>query len=166
MIDPSPPNPSTTRLKILAGHAPSGQAVIEELPCEALDGGSYRLLASPAFAKGIAKGDRGTVNERGEFTLLQRSGNLCVRVIAREGLEELEQGLTSQLEKLGGSCDIKSDRILVYSIHVSCGFQHIEKLLNDALQGASQATWLYGNVYDPADGSTPLNWWQDILKPE
>jgi hypothetical protein len=21
--------------------------------------------------------------------------------------------------------------------------------------------WIYGNVYDPADGVTPLNWWLD-----
>ena len=29
-----------------------------------------------------------------------------------------------------------------------------------------QSAWMYGNVYDPADGETPLNWWLDLLKPE
>jgi hypothetical protein len=24
--------------------------------------------------------------------------------------------------------------------------------------------WYYGNVYDPEDGVTPLNWWEDIAQ--
>ena len=56
--------------------------------------------------------------------------------------------------------------MLVYSIHVSCGFSAIENILNEFVGRDGQSAWMYGNVYDPADGETPLNWWQDLLKPE
>jgi hypothetical protein len=55
---------------------------------------------------------------------------------------------------------------LVYSIHVSCGFSVVEDLLNQVTGKDGRSAWMYGNVYDPTDGQTPLNWWQDILKPE
>jgi hypothetical protein len=67
---------------------------------------------------------------------------------------------------LGGDLDLETPRMLVYSIHVSCGFNTIEDILNRAVGNDGQSAWLYGNVYDPADGQTPLNWWLDLLKPE
>ncbi len=56
--------------------------------------------------------------------------------------------------------------MLVFSIHVSCGFETIEKIMEETVGRDADSTWMYGNVYDPADGSTPLNWWQELLKPE
>ena len=52
-------------------------------------------------------------------------------------------------------------RLLIYSVHVSLGFAAIEALLNAAMD--EQSAWFYGNVYDPADGTTPLNWWLEVL---
>jgi hypothetical protein len=49
---------------------------------------------------------------------------------------------------------------------VSCGFAEIEKVLEEAVQAHGAAAWMYGNVYDPQDGITPLNWWQAILQEE
>ena len=74
----------------------------------------------------------------------------------------MEQNLTSNLEKLGGSLDLQTERALVYSIHVSIGFQTIEKLFNDACGDNPDTVWYYGNVYDPEDGITPLEWWLDF----
>lgn len=156
----------TEIIKLFAGQSPDGQKVMESVPAEFLGEGRYRLLQSPAFARGLAMGDKILLSDKGLPQLEQHSGNLCVRVISREGLDALEQQLTSKLEKLGGTLDINTPRILVYSIHVSCGFDEIEKILNNTLTDSTQATWMYGNVYDPADGQTPLNWWHDILKPE
>jgi hypothetical protein len=70
------------------------------------------------------------------------------------------------LEKMGGDLDLETARMLVYSIHVSCGFNTIEELLNRVLGTDGESLWVYGNVYDPVDGQTPLNWWQALLKPE
>ena len=61
--------------------------------------------------------------------------------------------------------DLETPRLAVFSIHVSIGFQTIETLL-DRITGQFPGTlWYYGNVYDPADGVTPLDWWQAFLAP-
>jgi hypothetical protein len=87
-------------------------------------------------------------------------------VFSRNDINVLADALTPEFEKLGGELDVETPRMLVYSIHVSCGFSTIEDLLNQHVGRDADSTWMYGNVYDPVDGQTPLNWWQDILKPE
>lgn len=154
-------------IEVFAGTGPDGQPVAERLQVKVNEDKSCQLVKSPAFVKGIASGD--TIKflpDSREFEIIKRSGNLCVRVISREDIGLLSEELTPQLEKLGGELDIETPRMLVYSIHVSCGFQTIEKLLNDYVDEEAGSAWFYGNVYDPRDGQTPLNWWQEILKPE
>lgn len=162
----------TTALQIIelfAGTNPDGEPVVERLQVRVNEDDSVQLVRSPAFIKGIASGDTIKVNredpEKPSFELIKRSGNLAVRVFCRGDSTKLSDQLTPQLEKLGGELDMESPRLLVYSIHVSCGFEQIEKILNSVCDGAN-SVWYYGNVYDPVDGQTPLNWWQDILKPE
>lgn len=155
-------------LPLMAGVRPDGQAVIENVPAKKLnDQHWYELESTPAFVKDVARGDVITVNPQqpGEFSLQTRGGNLAIRVLAKSSLSAIRDALTGELEKLGGQLDIESERILVYSIHVSCGFQAIEDILNKFISGRDDCMWLYCNVYDPNDGETPLNWWTDILKP-
>jgi hypothetical protein len=152
-------------IELFAGTGPDGQPVVERLQVKVNDDDSCQLVRSPAFIKGIASGDtikleQGTQN----FSLVKRAGNLCIRVYSRGDTEKLSERLSPQLEKLGGELDTETPRLLVFSIHVSCGFNAIEKILNDNMDADSM--WMYGNVYDPQDGQTPLNWWQEILKPE
>ena len=97
---------------------------------------------------------------------MQRSGNLNLRIFSRDEIAPLADAITPEIEKLGGDLDIETPRMLVYSIHVSCGFSVVEDLLNQHIGKDARSAWMYGNVYDPIDGHTPLNWWQDILKPE
>lgn len=154
-----------TRLELFAGiHPTNQQPVFEQClasPCETE--GKYRLLKSPLFVRGVAALDTLELNNesRGRFKVVERGGNLCLRVFMREPNDALEQQLTGEIEKLGGHLDISSERALVYSIHFGVGFQAIEKLL-DANVKTGEARWLYGNVYD--DQGEPLNWWQDLLK--
>ena len=153
-------------IEIFAGNDPQGQPVVERLAVRQNEDDSFQLVKSPAFTRGLASGD--TVKmlpESKEFEILQHSGNLCIRVYAKQGLGVISEQLTPALEKLGGELDTETPRFLVYSIHVSCGFTAIEELLNKHVHG-NECAWVYGNVYDPADGVTPLNWWNDILKPE
>lgn len=154
-------------IEVFAGTDANGEAVAERVHVRINDDKTCQLVKSPAFVKGIASGDtiKFLSNSR-EFELVKRSGNLCIRIFSREDITALSQDLTPQLEKLGGELDIETPRMLVYSIHVSCGFQTIEKLLKDHIDEDSGNAWFYGNVYDPKDGETPLNWWQEILKPE
>ncbi|WP_295803843.1 DUF4265 domain-containing protein [uncultured Microbulbifer sp.] len=156
-------------IELFAGTNPDGEPVVERMQVRVNEDDSVQLVRSPAFIKGIASGDTIKVNredpEKPSFELVKRSGNLAVRVFCRGDSTKLSDQLTPQLEKLGGELDMESPRLLVYSIHVSCGFAEIEKILNSVCDGAN-SVWYYGNVYDPVDGQTPLNWWQDILKPE
>jgi hypothetical protein len=149
-------------IELFAGIGPDGKPVVERLPVRVNDDDSCQLVKSPAFIKGIASGDTiKLVPNSQEFNLIKRSGNLAIRVISREDIGPIAEQLTPQLEKLGGELDTETPRMLVYSIHVSCGFQDIEKILNTV--ASPSVIWLYGNVYDPKDGQTPLNWWQEIL---
>jgi hypothetical protein len=154
-------------IELFAGLGANGKPIVEKLPVRELETGELQLVQSPAFMKGLASGDviRCDVPNQ-EYEIVQRSGNLSVRVFSRDCIEELGDLLTPELEKLGGELDLETPRMLVYSIHVSCGFSTIEDLLNRYVGKDGRSAWMYGNVYDPVDGQTPLNWWQDILKPE
>ena len=165
----SEPNKSI-ELPFLAGLSAEGEPVFESLRAEFLpdDPNRVRLLQSPLFARNLAAGD--TVRlinpDTAEYELERRSGNLSVRVFRRANVEELNDFLTPAIEKLGGSLDFSTDRALVYSVHVSIGFGLIEEVLNRGCEAYPESVWYYGNVYDPEDGSTPLEWWLDFDKQE
>ena len=154
-------------IELFAGIGANSKPIVEQLQVRELEDGKFQLVQSPAFAKGLASGDVvKMLPETREFDLVQRSGNLSIRVFSRGDIQALADSLTPELEKLGGELDRETPRMLVYSIHVSCGFSTIENILNEFVGRDGQSAWMYGNVYDPTDGQTPLNWWQDILKPE
>jgi hypothetical protein len=162
-----------TTIELIAGRHPNGELVVEKILVNPQpEENSFQLLKSPLFVRGVARTDviqlkKGT---QGQFNIVKHGGNLCVRVFSKQDfnspqMEAIEQALTSELEKLGGDLDIKEARALVYSIHVSCGFNVIEGILNNILSSLPDMAWLYGNVYDP-DSGEPLDWWQPILAPE
>lgn len=153
-------------IELFAGHDPAGQPFVEKLQVDMDDKQQGRLISSPAFVKGLARGDLIRFDSQTQqCEIIQRSGNLCIRVISKDNIAPLAEAITAELEKLGGQLDIETPRLLVYSIHVSCGFKAIEEILGRYVR-SPQSIWLYGNVYDPQDGETPLNWWLDILQPE
>lgn len=160
-------------LELMAGRHPNGELIIEKvLVNPQAENQQYQLLKSPLFIRGVARGDviQLQPTSRGRFLVVQRGGNLCIRVFSKHDfsspqLESLEQHISAAIEKLGGDQDIKEAKALVYSIHVSCGFNAIEKLLGDALSGYQDVAWYYGNVYD-SDSGEPLDWWQAILAPD
>lgn len=152
-------------IQMFAGNDANGQPFVEQLQVKIDDDGLCQLIRSPAFIKGLAAGDIIRINPaHNQFEIKTHSGNLCVRVFSKTDIRPLHEAISPEIEKLGGTLDIETPRMLVYSIHVSCGFAAIEDIL-DRHVGADSA-WLYGNVYNPADGVTPLNWWHDILKPQ
>ncbi|MFT5084651.1 MAG: hypothetical protein ACI9Y1_002706 [Lentisphaeria bacterium] len=154
-------------IELFAGTRPDGTPVVERLQVRGLEDESLQLVKSPAFIQGIASGDVIKLNREDQsFELLKRAGNLCIRVFAKNDIEQLAQDLTPILEKMGGELDFENERMLVYTIHVSCGFAATEQQLNDHVGEDSDSIWFYGNVYDPKDGQTPLNWWQEILAPQ
>jgi hypothetical protein len=154
-------------IELFAGIDAKGQPFLEKLPVRELESGELQLVQSPAFAKGLASGDRLKCSpSTREFEIVQRSGNLSVRVFSKNDINKLADALIADMEKLGAELDLETPRMLVFSIHVSCGFSAIETILNEHIGRDGESTWMYGNVYDPNDGTTPLNWWQEILKPD
>lgn len=168
----------TLNIPLIAGYRPDGEGIVEQVAVTPIRDDSaakttksvvthYRLLRSPAFVRGLAAGDK--ISFPAETTegyeLIKRSGNLCLRVLRKSNMEEVLQVLTPELELLDGVLDVETSRLLVYSIHVSIGFQAIELLLDRITGQFAGTVWYYGNVYDPADGVTPLDWWQAFLAP-
>lgn len=126
----------------------------------------FRLTKSPAFIRGLAADDRilYPVENAATYDLLEHSGNLSIRVFSKHNTEQLDQALTPEIELIDGRIDISSPGLLVYTIHVSIGFQKIEDVLTKVLARFPDTIWYYGNVYDPEDGVTPLDWWQDLAQ--
>jgi hypothetical protein len=154
-------------IELFAGIGANGQPIVEKLPVRELESGELQLVQSPAFAKGLASGDLLKCSPKTrEFEIVQRSGNLSLRVFSKVDITQWADGLIADLEKLGAELDLETPRMLVFSIHVSCGFAAIENIMNQHVHLETNSAWMYGNVYDPNDGVTPLNWWQEILKPE
>lgn len=155
----------SAELNLLAGLDSRGEPIFEKVfaAVEKTDE-QFRLLHSPMFVRGVAKGDliEPLKNRRGEFKVLERSGVLAIRVLAKSGLDRIEQNLTPEMEKLGGAKDIQQTRALVYSIHFAVGFQTLETLFDRFVDGQS-SIWQYGNVYDPQTGEA-LHWWDDLIK--
>ena len=153
-------------LPFLAGINPDGDTVFESLEVELVEDteDEVRLVRSPLLTRNLAAGDKlKVVNpSAAEYELLRRSGNLSIRVFRLHQLEVLAESLTAKIEKLGGSLDRQTDRALVYSIHFSIGFQVIEDLLSAVCKDYPDTVWYYGNVYDPEDGTTPLQWWLEF----
>ncbi|GJM12722.1 MAG: hypothetical protein DHS20C12_11250 [Pseudohongiella sp.] len=165
----SPSNPLATEtfeLPFLAGLNSDGDPVFESLEVELVEDteDEVRLVRSPLLTRNLAAGDKLKVisPSSAEYELLRRSGNLSIRVFRVHQLDVLAESLTAKFEKLGGSLDKQTDRALVYSIHFSIGFQVIEEVLSSACKDYPDTVWYYGNVYDPEDGSTPLEWWKEF----
>ncbi|MCK5880447.1 MAG: DUF4265 domain-containing protein [Sinobacterium sp.] len=151
-------------IHVLAGQRPDGELVYEQVLAKSIGDECYRLETSLLFAKGAAKGDTIRLLQAGRFEVEQHGGNLCIRVVAKDNIEVIRARLQSTLMKLDAACDYSNDRSLVYSVHVSKGFDVIEKAMNEAFVGQEDnAMWQYANVYDAMDGQTPLNWWHDFL---
>jgi hypothetical protein len=157
---------SDIELPFFAGVDPGGEPVYENLIVTVVDPNDYQvqLLRSPLLVRNLAAGDKIKLIDpaSAKYELLQRSGNLAIRLFRRHQLDKLEEFLTPAMEKLGAVLDVQSERALVYSIHYTIGFGSIEELLNRASNTFADTVWYYGNVYDPEDGVTPLQWWLDI----
>lgn len=147
-----------TTITLRCGAARSGRNVYEEVLVEQGDQSTYEVLASPGLVLGIAAGDTIRVENQDDFAVVARGGNVCIQVFRGAGVDILEPLSTREVAAIGGRLDGRTDRELVYTVGVSVGFAAIERAMARIMDGFSDCEWYYGNVYDPADGVTPLNW--------
>ena len=137
----------------------------ELLPVADLGDGRYRLLSSPGFVEGLAADDVFELDADAPLghRVVRRGGNLCVWYYHPEPVGETDAivaEVSGIAESLGGRLDGGYSRMLVLTIPLAAGFDAVARALDDAVRRHPASSWLYGNVYDPADGVTPLNWWR------
>lgn len=153
--------PRELRVPVFSDGAPRGE---ETLPVVPLGDRTYRLLASPGLVEGLAAADEFELDASatGGIRVLRRGGNLCIWFYGAEPLDETSDvtaDVRSVAESLGGRLDGGYSRMLVLTIPIAAGFDAVASAFDEAVQRHPGSTWLYGNVYDPSDGVTPLNWW-------
>lgn len=153
-------------IQLVAGSDNQGMPVLEKLEVKpAVEAGTFELLRSPLFVRDLAAGDIFTCNEDNpaDYRVLRRSGNLAIRLFRKDNIDEVDQALTPEVEKLDGCLDLATERALVYSLHVNIGFGHIEKLFDGMMARYPDSVWYYGNIYDRQDGVTPQHWWDEFI---
>jgi hypothetical protein len=150
---------ATQHVRLLVDYR-DGKPSVEPVHAVELSDGRFRLLYSPGFVQGIAAGDEfRLLDEPGAFEVTRRSGNVAVQVFGSEPLAPLAEGLVRGVAELGGVLDGQIERGMVFTIPVVAGFPAIEAVFNEFVSSHPKTEWLFGNVYDPTDGVTPLNWW-------
>jgi hypothetical protein len=150
-----------TTLQLYAGESSTGEVVFEEVLAESYGDECYKLLRSPGLVLGIAAGDVFEYEGGGAFRVLKRSGNLAIQIFVEENPAGVERDAANLLKPLGARLDGKGPTELVFSVPVQVGFRRIEEALNTVTARSASAEWFFGNVFDPSDGITPLNWWLD-----
>lgn len=149
----------------LVAEVKNGKPVMENVLVEQLGGNRYRLLRSPGLVPGLAAQDEfeRADGELHGYRLLKRGGNVCVQVFFPHDTLECRKKLIPMAEHAGGWLDGEatgsSNGMLVFTFPVRAGFPAIEKVMAQAKAISPGCEWFYGNVYDLADGVTPLNWW-------
>ena len=140
---------------------PDGSPFYESILVDVLGENRYRVVASPGLAEGMAAGDEIELapDEPLGYRILRRGGNISVQFYWNGDLKKCLREMEPKARAIGGRVDGESPGLLVFTLPASAGFPAIEKIFYDAQKQYPECRWMYGNVYDPADGETPLNWW-------
>ena len=148
-------------INVYAGESSMGNKVYEELPVVPIADGYFRVMASPGLVLGLAKGDEIKFNSNsGHFEVIKRGNNLCIQLYITPAMSEQINLLATEVaNRFDGTMDGRSEKQVVFSVHISKGFAEIESVFNNFVDHNPGAEWYYGNVYDEEDGVTPLNWW-------
>lgn len=121
----------------------------ETLEMEEVAPGLWRLLHSPAFVLGVARGDVVRIDPEllAGFEVRERSGFIAVSVFMSQDFEAPLSSLESSVRKLGGIPEGGPENVAVFSIPVSVGLSAIEEVFTEfsAMQGGVE--WAFSNVY-------------------
>ena len=124
--------------------------------------GLFKVAHSPGFSEGFAKGDTLLLGAKGQFEVVDRSGWVVVWLFSQRMSSEDIKIIRSQVAKISGHVDGGyQDSLLILNLPISAGFPMIENTANELASRLKDGEWQYGNVYDPVDGITPLNWWRE-----
>lgn len=157
-------NDNLVRIPLKVENSRVGREIV--LAEEGISDGNYILRNIPAFADGVAYGDHIHLcdTESGEFKIVQRSGQVTLRIFSLGGLEKKEiHSLIAKVVDLGGSFEVGKENtapnkrsLLLVSLDINIGFEEIERLMQSISDCGD--IWEYGNIYK-IDG-TPIGWWE------
>jgi hypothetical protein len=150
-----------TTIDLVASTNPDGTRFYESVLVERIGPGRYRVLASPGLLEGFAAGDEIELapEQSSGHRVTKRGGNVCVQFFWGDDASRPWEELERQVATLGGRLDGQTPGLLVFTIPIAAGFPAIESVFYEAEKRYPGCRWVYGNVYDPADGVTPLEWW-------
>ncbi|MFB7673093.1 DUF4265 domain-containing protein [Kitasatospora purpeofusca] len=145
-FDPQPP--TGTHIRLLAGHAGSGQPVFEVLPARPVRSGLFELAGSPGLVLGCAAGDVLRVADDGRFEVVGQGENWCIQVA---GLGRLNSdsfaALRDAVADLPGLAEAPPDlRFAVVTVGRAVGTPTIERVMDNWAAGIDGAEWWFGNA--------------------
>jgi hypothetical protein len=133
----------------------------EPVHADRIAGDRFRVLLSPGLVYGLAAGDVIRLGENGNFEVVERAGNLAIRVLTEGGVSGFETQLARDVaEVLGGRLDGTVRNGLAFTVPVRSGFAAVERLFGKFVAENPPAVWEYGNVYDAAGNQ--LGWWNEV----
>lgn len=144
-------------IRLLAGHKSSGEPVYEQTSAVEVDTDVWRLMTTPGVVEGVASGDVVRLLTDGRVELVERGGNVAVKLYTRQE-EPILRALVAEAEQHGAWLDgYLPHRLVVLTFPASVGFAGVEAVLNRFVATHPDDSWCYDNVYDAED--QPLNWW-------
>lgn len=128
----------------------------------------YLLSCSPGWVPGLSAGDTIALDPSSNlgYKMVKRGGNLAVQIyfpatMYRDILDHiLSLAKKENLSLINdGYMEGSNVSLLVFTNVKPINFSKVEDIFNATAKEFIETKWFYGNVYDPSDGKTPLNWW-------
>lgn len=144
-------------MKVLAGKDSSGDPLFDQVLVDDLGQGRFKIVTTPILVPGVAAGDTVSFGKDGvTFKVLARGNNLAVHFY---GGTEVMGDISERITGIGGILHGQQGDLAVFTVPVRSGFPVIESALDAICAYHPGVEWCFGNVYDPRDGVTLLNWW-------
>lgn len=138
-----------------------GEPQYEPVHVEDTGNGVLRLLASPGLAYDVAAGDAIRVDAAGKYEVVERAGNLSVRVYSKRPIGDRLDDLVARMEGVQGVLDGRVTGGAVFTVPAQGRVSRVRRLMGEFVAVHRDCIWEFGNVYD--EQGVPLEWCRDLL---
>ena len=138
-----------------------GEPQFELVHVEELGAGVLKLLFSPGLAYDVAAGDTIKVDDSGHFEVVERAGNLAVRVYFKEPIGNRLAPLVHEFARMNGTMDGQVMKGAVFTVSAAGQVPRIREVMSDFLEANKDCIWEFGNAYD--SHGRPLDWCKQLL---